>query len=33
VFYYVADDAVIRPERIFSRDELVALWRASRATE
>jgi DNA helicase-2/ATP-dependent DNA helicase PcrA len=31
VFYYVADDAIIRPERIFSRDELVALWRASRA--
>lgn len=30
VFYYVADDAVIRPERIFSREELVALWRASR---
>jgi DNA helicase-2/ATP-dependent DNA helicase PcrA len=30
VFYYVADDAIIRPERIFSRDELVALWRASR---
>jgi DNA helicase-2/ATP-dependent DNA helicase PcrA len=30
VFYYVADDAIIRPERIFSRDELVALWRNSR---
>ena len=27
VFYYVADDAVIRPERIFDRDELIALWR------
>ncbi|MHA6668963.1 ATP-dependent helicase [Homoserinimonas sp. A447] len=30
VFYYVADDAIIRPERIFSRAELVSLWRASR---
>jgi DNA helicase-2/ATP-dependent DNA helicase PcrA len=28
VFYYVSDDTVIRPERIYSRDELVALWRA-----
>jgi DNA helicase-2/ATP-dependent DNA helicase PcrA len=27
VFYYVSDDRVIRPERIYSRDELVALWR------
>ncbi|MDQ1577890.1 MAG: ATP-dependent helicase UvrD/PcrA, partial [Microbacteriaceae bacterium] len=27
VFYYVSDDTVIRPERIYSRDELVALWR------
>jgi DNA helicase-2/ATP-dependent DNA helicase PcrA len=29
VFYYVSDDAVIRPERIFDEQELVALWRAS----
>lgn len=29
VFYYVADDAVIRPERIFSERELLALWRES----
>ena len=27
VFYYVSDDKVIRPERIYSRDELVAAWR------
>ncbi len=27
VFYYVSDDRVIRPERIYSREELVALWR------
>jgi DNA helicase-2/ATP-dependent DNA helicase PcrA len=27
VFYYVSDDRIIRPERIYSRDELVALWR------
>lgn len=27
VFYYVADDQIIRPERIYDRDELVALWR------
>jgi DNA helicase-2/ATP-dependent DNA helicase PcrA len=27
VFYYVSDDKVIRPERIYSRDELVTLWR------
>ena len=31
VFYYVADDAVIVPERIFDEDELVALWRRSLA--
>ncbi|WP_338418815.1 ATP-dependent DNA helicase [Salinibacterium hongtaonis] len=30
VFYYVSDDAIIRPERIFDREELEALWRASR---
>lgn len=29
VFYYVADDAIIRPERIFDRDELERLWRES----
>jgi DNA helicase-2/ATP-dependent DNA helicase PcrA len=27
VFYYVTDDRVVRPERIYDRDELVALWR------
>jgi DNA helicase-2/ATP-dependent DNA helicase PcrA len=26
VFYYVADDAIIRPARIFDRDELERLW-------
>lgn len=30
VFYYVADDAIIRPQRIFSRSELERLWRESR---
>jgi len=29
VFYYVSDDRVIRPERIFNEDELVARWRES----
>ena len=29
VFYFVADDAIIRPQRIFTRDELVELWRGS----
>ena len=33
VFYYVTDDAIIRPERIFDEPELVALWRASLAPE
>jgi DNA helicase-2/ATP-dependent DNA helicase PcrA len=28
VFYYVSDDRVIRPERIFDEAELLALWRA-----
>jgi DNA helicase-2/ATP-dependent DNA helicase PcrA len=28
VFYYVSDDEIIRPDRIYSRDELVDLWRA-----
>ncbi len=27
VFYYVTDDSVIRPERIYNRSELVAEWR------
>ncbi|CAN5218003.1 ATP-dependent DNA helicase [soil metagenome] len=27
VFYYVTEDRIIRPERIYDRDELVALWR------
>ena len=30
VFYYVADDAIITPERLFDEAELIALWRASR---
>ncbi|MCU1545631.1 MAG: ATP-dependent helicase [Homoserinimonas sp.] len=30
VFFYVSDDAIIRPQRIFSRDELLRLWEASR---
>jgi DNA helicase-2/ATP-dependent DNA helicase PcrA len=29
VFYYVADDRVIRPERLFDEQELVARWRSS----
>ncbi|WP_307852431.1 ATP-dependent DNA helicase [Glaciihabitans sp. dw_435] len=29
VFYYVSDDRVITPERIFDEQELLALWRAS----
>jgi DNA helicase-2/ATP-dependent DNA helicase PcrA len=28
VFYFVADDAVVRPERIFDEAELVERWRA-----
>ncbi|CAN5315715.1 ATP-dependent DNA helicase [soil metagenome] len=31
VFYFVADDRVIRPERLFDEAELVALWRRSLA--
>jgi DNA helicase-2/ATP-dependent DNA helicase PcrA len=31
VFYYVTDNAVIRPERIFDETELVQLWRGSLA--
>jgi DNA helicase-2/ATP-dependent DNA helicase PcrA len=31
VFYYVADDTVITPERLFDETELVELWRASLA--
>ena len=29
VLYFVADDKVVTPQRIFEQDELVALWRAS----
>jgi DNA helicase-2/ATP-dependent DNA helicase PcrA len=29
VFYYVADDRVIRPERLFDEDELVERWRGA----
>lgn len=33
VFYYVSDDRVIEPERIYGEDELLALWRsATRST-
>ena len=28
VFYFVADDAVVRPQRIFDEAELVERWRA-----
>ncbi|MCU1514438.1 MAG: ATP-dependent helicase, partial [Microbacteriaceae bacterium] len=28
VFYYVSDDAIIRPERLYDREELAELWRA-----
>jgi DNA helicase-2/ATP-dependent DNA helicase PcrA len=31
VFYFVADDRVIRPERLFDEAELVALWRGALA--
>ncbi|TQL47385.1 DNA helicase-2/ATP-dependent DNA helicase PcrA [Homoserinimonas aerilata] len=30
VFYFVADDAIIRPERLFDRKELERLWSDSR---
>jgi DNA helicase-2/ATP-dependent DNA helicase PcrA len=29
VFYYVADDAIVTPQRLFEEAELVALWQAS----
>ncbi len=29
VFYYVSDDRVIEPERIYDEDELLALWRTA----
>jgi hypothetical protein len=29
VFYFVADDRVVTPARIFDEAELVALWRES----
>ena len=29
VFYYVTDDRVIRPEHVYSEDELLARWRAA----
>lgn len=29
VFYYVADDRVIEPERVFDEPELLSLWRAA----
>jgi len=30
-FYFVSDDRIIEPERIFDEEELLALWRASTA--
>ena len=30
VFYFVADDRVVRPERLYSEAELVELWAAVR---
>lgn len=32
VFYYVAEDRTIRPERLFDAEELLALWRAAMNT-
>ncbi len=29
VFYYVSDDAIIRPERLFDEEELLASWRGA----
>ena len=29
VFYYVSDDRVIEPKRIYDEDELLALWRTA----
>ncbi len=29
VFYYVSDDSIIRPERIYDEDELLEVWRAA----
>ena len=29
VFYFVSDDRIVTPERLFDEDELVALWRSS----
>ena len=31
VFFFVADDRIIRPEVFPERDDLLALWRESRA--
>jgi DNA helicase-2/ATP-dependent DNA helicase PcrA len=31
VFYYVSDDAIIRPQRLFDETELLAAWRAATA--
>jgi len=33
VFYFVTDDRIITPERLFDEKELIALWRGSLATE
>ncbi|MEO9103464.1 MAG: PD-(D/E)XK nuclease family protein [Terrimesophilobacter sp.] len=32
VFYYVSDDRVIAPERLYDRDELLELWRSATRT-
>ena len=31
VFYYVSDDAIIRPERLFDEQQLLAAWRGATA--
>jgi len=33
VFYFVSDDRIVTPERLFDEDELVALWRSSLRTD
>jgi len=33
VFYFVTDDRIITPERLFDEKELIALWRGSLAAE
>ncbi|MBC7589476.1 MAG: PD-(D/E)XK nuclease family protein, partial [Salinibacterium sp.] len=33
VFYYVSDDAIVRPERLFDEAELLAAWREATAPD